>query len=99
MKTSCLLGGLCLGKTKGAYAGSVTKTKKPTVGDRGQGWMKQPQSKPSTRTCLEQELQCQLNHPRTHVGLDLSERGRANLTIGQSQIGVIQDVEQLGPEL
>ena len=48
---------------------------------------------------LEQELKCELYQPRGFCLQNLIEGRRADIAVGQMKIGVIQNVEQLRPEL
>jgi hypothetical protein len=47
----------------------------------------------------ERKFQRQLNEPRRQSSQDLVKCGRTNVTIGQSEVGMVQEVEELGPEL
>ena len=48
---------------------------------------------------LEEELKCELYQPGRFCLQNLIESRRADIAVGQMEIGVIQNVEQLRPEL
>src|SRR6476660_6528873 len=53
----------------------------------------------STPPASELELQSQLNQPGRHCGQNLVEGRRADVTVRQAEVGVVEKIEELGSEL